>query len=558
VSVENRMPTAVAGKPAIRLVVTVTLIDVRFRFVIVGVLHQGHIFQIRGWGRADKADASMIDDVLKAFEILDGEIVGRVTEREVVDTIGVGWQIEGGVYSSAVSGVTIDPPDGWHLAVGSELELMNPEADIGVVSARPEAYVAVISEAAPPSNREQFAAHLREQVAANLGVPTPVASVERTVFGKPWSLSRYEAKSMDFLHGVEVDEHHAIQVLAWHYKGLRERADAPVTKVLASIQRLDPSQRASLRAALASRTPEQFGVGIGWSVRGSVYRDFAHALTFTAPEGAFWTLAGGEAARNLHAEAVLALEEKEHGIFGVLVTGEAEGGDANEWHTRVVEMWEAKSEERGELALGRHRAITTRVAGEIGGAPYEWSMITTTERTLGVALVFWGPAPLRGRVGEMLDDAARGLEIVDELPETTHEGRYTDHRFGLSFTPPPGFTLDDQTASPLGRSIVSTKGKTVVSIQVIHVQQPQGSDWMERFLEQSLRDRFSEVLAAGPPDRTTTQIAGRPARRMTWTKLLETLDAYTFAKGQRIFAITLANADTALTRQLLTSIEILD
>src|SRR5690606_3535740 len=66
-----------------------------------------------------------------AVELLDGEIHGRRSSREpVTHADGIGWRIRDGRYESALSGLGMRLPDGRRFLVGTELELLESDAEI--------------------------------------------------------------------------------------------------------------------------------------------------------------------------------------------------------------------------------------------------------------------------------------------------------------------------------------------------------------------------------------------------------------------------------------------
>jgi hypothetical protein len=552
----------VAGKEAVRFSASTTLDEARIRYVNIGFLHDDHLFQLQSWGLEHRYPPERLQAVVDAFRLLDGEVTGRASPVKRIDTAGVGWIVEAGAYRSAISGVAIDPPAGWHVAVGEELEQMAPDAELGLVHERPDLYVVVTTEAAPKRRRDSFEAQLREQFVQGAEVGGEPEIIERTVGGTPVKVHRYRSDVLAFEHGVQFRGARALQVSAWYFAGFQQRAEKPLADVFAALSVMEPAVRNALRSELIDRPSPQFASGIGWSVRGSVFRDFGHALTWTAPRGSFWVLEGGEAARSMDARAVLSIEEPERSTFGMIVATDLESADAEQWHTQVEEIVEWPTSERSEVLLsGARTGRMSTATGELASTPVDWLFVTTVEGATGIALVLWGQAPLREGAPTVVAQAIAGLEVHARLPEVTQGEEYVDHRLGFSFAPPPGFTITDKTAEPtraMGRMLDMTSGRSGATFECVWAAIPGDATWMEALLEQSLRDRFSEVLSSGAPERTQVQVAGRTANKLTWTKGLDRVDGVVFGAGARLFVITTRNTDADVTKALLDSVRVLD
>jgi hypothetical protein len=563
VEIESRGPYELAGNPGERVVLAGTRLGIRFRFVIVGLTHQDHFYQLFASGIADQTKVSDLQPFFDHFSLLPGKVVARERSSATLkDQHGLGWVLEGGDYRSAVTGITANPEDGWRVVVGQELEMMSPDAAIGLVRGNPEAYVVLLAERVDPENAKAFAQHLRNEFGATLGTAPAEEPRAAEFAGSGVELQRYPSGHMEFLHGVHVRDDLAVQVLAWYATGMRERSEPEVDGGLRSFGFLTADERTALRSELTAKPDPQNSVGPGWAIRSGEYRDFANHFTWTAPPG-FWRMGGGEKARAAMDGSLLSVMELEHGIHGIINAGDTTGLDADGWREAAESMWVIDVRERDVIEGADGRPIgRTFGQSKFGDFTYDFVIGHTMRGAVGVSLTLWGPLAWMEEHPDAMTGAFEGLRLVDELPEWSSGTRYEDHRFGFALDPPDGYRLRDETPPQIdatGRMLFWSRGKRLVGVIALCVLgQGQDEEWFEGFIEQSVMQRFVESVDRGAMERSTAELAGRRGRRFTWESRTERFDAILVSERRTLYGLILANIDEAEAEKLRKSFATID
>ena len=177
-----------AGIDAVRVTVSGSLDGLQMRYIDTVFIHQGYGYQVLGFGRMDALldSGAQLQPFFDNFSILPGKVSGRATTQVVSEADGVGWRVRGGVFQSAVTGIRARPSDAWRVAVGSSLEQMNADAEIGLVHSNPDVYIVLLVERAPPeSGRAEFVAELQANVATDAERGKPITM---QFAGKPLEL----------------------------------------------------------------------------------------------------------------------------------------------------------------------------------------------------------------------------------------------------------------------------------------------------------------------------------------------------------------------------------
>ena len=563
ITVVSREPLTYLSKEAEQVVIEVTRGDIRFRHVIVGFVHQDYFFQLIAWGVANKTKVEDFAPFFDKFSLLPGTIEPRTTSSaQPQDLQGLGWVLEGGYFRSAVTNVAVRPREGWRVVVGSELEEMSDEADVGLVRSDPEAYIMLLTEPVSPGASDAFLQDRRRELAETVDTMPEETPIAATFAGADLQLWRHDTGMVHLLHGVQIREGVGIQVLAWHLAGLRERALPQIHEGLASFDFLTPAQGASLRAQLSAAPDPQNSVGIGWAIRGGIYRDFNHRLQWTAPEG-FWRMRGGEGARDVVDGGVLSVEGLDHGIHAAIVVGDASEGGLEDWRTHVESSWSIEVLERTTVEEDDGRPMgRTRGRATLGGTPYDFVLGYGVRDGVGIAMTAWGPSSLTKADPDAIARVLEPLQILDDLPETTSDGRFEDHRLGFALTPPAGFILHDETPeqlAPVGRLVFWKKGKSQIGVTALCVLgEGQDEDWFQSFIEQTVLQEFVGSVRSGSTTRGETELAGRPGRQFTWKSLRERVESVFISERRTVYSVTLINIDPELAAELRRSFEVLD
>jgi hypothetical protein len=112
-----------------------------------------------------------------------------------------------------------------------------------------------------------------------------------------------------------------------------------------------------------------------------------------------------------------------------------------------------------------------------------------------------------------------GFHLPASLPETsTRDGRFLDHRFGVSVEPPSSWRRRDGTQDlGQGRLVEWTQGASELSLVLVNSSGISDDEaWLASFMEQSLRDMLARKHQLGKPEQSAGMLDGRPSRRLVY------------------------------------------
>jgi hypothetical protein len=524
-----------AGQPAVRYVALGAIDGVFFRFANTVVAHRGHLYQVLGVALREMSGGGVATfaPLWNAFRFLPGESVpGRRGSYVAPDTAGVGWRTRGGVFESAAYGLVVDPSlPGWRVSIGTELETLNPEAEVGLFAQAPEMYVVLIPERVVGEERTQFAHNLRRVFAASLGVFAPVRELSVVVGGVPVTLALYETvergQALDFAHGVFFHGEHAVQVVAWWIGSLRDAVLHQLPPALSQVRLLEDGARQALAAELAAGPDPQNTVGADFALRGGLYRDYAYDLTWQKPSG-FWRILTGQMARTINSDARLYLEEPSQGLAGVLIGERLPGLDGSTYHSMVLTQMvpfgnPALSTPPLRRQVNGVELLSTWFDLDVGEVQLRYLVTTGVVSDRLVQLLLWGlPGNVRASE-EAVWQAVGGLVLHrDDLrPVESLPGLFREERLGFELRAPrAGWPLVDLTPAhlaPVASIVQSTPNERhgVLVFAMCATVEGQDEQWFERMAHDTVLARFAEDLGVTSGAPQTATLAGREAQRVT-------------------------------------------
>lgn len=555
-SVEALEEVEYAGVPALRFAVTGKLRELPMRYAGRIFLHQGYGYQVLAWGGADAVEEDDLAPVFSAFSLREGTVTGRAAAHEVVDSHGIDWRVEDGVFASAAHGLVVRPRKGWQVVVGGALTQMNSEAEVGLVSAAPEAYMLLLLERVPGIDPETYAAERLEALVAELGTTVVRGQLTADVLGAPRSFTRLTLQGqppLEYLHGVVVHDDLAIQVTSWYMRALRDRAEPAIEAALQSIDFLPEEERRALARQLSEMDDPQNVVGADFSLRGGVYRDFARALRWERPEG-LWTVQVGQSVRALNPAAQLYTENKRLGVHALLISEDAAGYSAATYHDAALANLSPalgfaphRRAEATRLGDGAPALLTDGLAEGARVRQY-YRVTTAVHGDRAVQVHVWGAESAVTGEAEAIDAVARGLRFDPALTAITEEGGvYLDRRLGFSMKAPQGWKRAPGDV-PAGMRAIGTaaswqhEGGAIEVLALAFLDAGQDEDWFMGYAEQSFRDRFGERMR-GEPERSEAEVAGRTARHLAWTGKGGRLDLYLLRRDRTVYALIAQDRD---------------
>jgi hypothetical protein len=538
-------------KDAVCYQVSGTLSGIRLVYRSVVFAHQGYAFQVHAWVTEFRANQAELELFAKAFSLLPGKITGRSATRVVEDVQGVGWRVKDGVFESAVYGIAVEPRGNWRLAIGAELAQMNPDAEVCLVHAAPEGFVAVVAEQAAGCDKKAFADMVRASGLLEMGAVEDGKPAEIEILGRTVRMHRYVVrgspaivfhKSAFFVGDV------CFQVVAWHIRGLEKQLEPVLPQALASIRLLDDAERRELVAALRHAPDPQVSVGQGYALRGGLYRSFEFGFTWKAPDG-WWRLTAGHEARQENPDASLILESPETGVNGVVIAEGAYGFTAEDYHDVVVagvygDEASAPKEPPRLVQLGEAQGRHTKGALDADGTDFVFHVVTTVHQGRALQLLLYGAAGNMRTATDVIEGAIGGLRVHPEIKPIVKVGNtIQDWRLGFSMrTPGLGWRHTEATPGAM-RSIASMhtwkRGRSeVVALGIGALREEQDSAWFEKFVAGLLEQKLG-TLGAGDATRSEGRLAGLEATRLEWNLPSRTMVAYLLSRGSAFHALLL-------------------
>lgn len=514
--------------PAVRYIVSGYLQGMHFRYGNIVVNRSGYLFQIMCYGMEDttSSDGSTFQPMWDTFSFLPAtEIPGRLSLHQVPDEDGVGWRVRDGNFESGVYGITIEPGDGgWRVAIGIELFLMNPAAEVGLVHQSPEVYVALVPELVTGLDHATFEADLRSTFALQMAGSVASQELDMSVGGIPMTLSIHPSpgayQPMDFGYGVFWLGDVNVQVIISWVSGLGESAIPTLTEAFSLIHVLSEAERTALRDELLDPPDSQNNVGSDFTLRDGLYQDYLYGFTWAKPRG-FWRATVGQDARAVNPDARLFLEEPVAGLAAVVIAEPNLGLPSEMYHTLIVSaIVPGGSPEEPiirNVAGSEFRASWLDV--DLTGLELRYLVASVVTNELSLQFLVWG---LPGNVAASetaMWEALDGFTVVGSAltPTTTTPTEFVDRRLGFAVGIPNWWTAQDLTPlelQPLATlAMLSPNDSTgLLVLAMCATSEGQDATIFEQLVEGELLRHFTEEMnvTMGIPVEAT--LAGYPSR----------------------------------------------
>ncbi len=543
--VERHAAESFAGKDARHFVVTGKVAGVGLRYASKLLVNKTWVYQLLAWAPLDdmSADGSAFAPFFEAFSLLEGEVAGRNKPRPTADCRGIGWRVKDGIFESAVSRLRVKPAAGWRLAVGSELAFLNPQADVGLVATDSAGSIVLVAEQVPAANQQRLAAELRRNVAAKLKAPGEPQRHRAELAGRPLSFERHRAGSFVYDHAVLFDGDLCFQVMARGPAPAGDDSQTTLAAALEAIELLDGEKAAALAKELADQVDIQTAVGKAFSIRGRTFRDFERDIAWTSPSGD-WKMSAAADARAVNPDALLYLDNRRAGLHGLFIAEPANELDVATYHARVVERMQALvtfTPQTTKTTIGDLEAKASEGAALVVGDSLRYRVTTTVRGPMALQALVWGTPEAMTVHAKEAGSVAGGLELQGGLTAVAATtDAYRDHRLGFEMKLPPRWQFRDLTPPELadsGRLVRwELEGRWIGVAAACLLDTGQDEQWLLSFLEQLLRDQYGPI-ARGAPAETETALAGKTARHVHWTAVMQRIDVLLVSQGNLFYAL---------------------
>jgi hypothetical protein len=545
--VVERTELTYCGQSALRLVTTGNVSGIRYRFDNRVFLYSDHAYQVMLVQTQDARESDSGGAFHDAFALLEREVTGRDDDRVVGDMHGVGWEVADGTFSSAALRLELTAPEGWRLAVGDELDQMDQEAEVGLVSVGSEAYLTVHAEAVADVEEEAFAAVLLEDVLFSLGVEEPRKTLELEAGGVARSFAVIEAADLPFtfVHGSWFVGNFCYQVTAWFARGGADSL-GPIARGLAAIRHLDEAEAGRVAERLRAKPDMENEVGPTFSLRAGLFQEFALGLRVRKPAHGFWRMTAGEEARLYGQEALVLVEEPSLGLFV-----KVEGMPIED--LTLAELHELAVQAESELML--EPTSTSIVPRRLADRDGLYSTLRDATRAYAVESLMWTVAyadrvvwvtvyALEGILdvnGAALDELFAGFELHDDpLPMTAvEEGEYVDHRLGFGIVPDGEPRRFQEMTPPEMRAVgtlVEVQGTETVVLAINAVMFEQDAEFLVRMVG-PIVERYMGAPGLEPRTDLEAELAGYPAVVRSWGNDEDGADFVTAVRGRTYYCV---------------------
>lgn len=545
------------GLPAIHYELSGSINDVRLIYSVKIFLRGDYAYQLTAFAVPNAATPGEREEFFASFSLTEGKIDPTVDAIAQIDTLGVGWQLKDGTFSSAISGLRVTPTGNWHAVVGAEARRVNPEAEVVLMCEDPEAYFIVVPERIGAADPDAYRKDRVEQTLATMSGKVAQENYSHEFLGKPLAMTSMlgDGAPWTFHLGVSFNDDWAFQAIGWYNAAYGESGKTAVFDALGSIHRMNDEEVESLRRELHALPDPQNQIGGDYSVRGGVFSDYANGVRWSKPKLGFWELSAGQEARAVNPIAQL-YGRYQNSAAHILLVAETlvPGTSAAQYHRAAYSGLQANLSLQTSRAAAPSRiasgaALTSEATTASASIALFYRVTTAVQGVRGVQLHVWGPAAGMVEHAEALAAVPQNLEILPSLPTTSHEaGRFSDHRLGYSLKLPLKYRLLEATPAEIaGIGSFATwgvDGKDWVGVLALGIiEEGQDHEWSMDFMQGRIEDSYASLLSGLKPTKSDAKIAGVDARHLVWKRTGLRMDGYLFRNGKTIYALIATDDD---------------
>lgn len=549
VEVGLREPTRFQDHDAIRLKVTTMAGGLKSHHEMLAIARGDYFYRVDAWTSTD--GPANFQPIFEAFSLLDGEVTHTAAATPTADGHGLGWMVRDGVFRSVDSGVEIAGGGGPRLVVGSELVAMDPKAEVGFMGGNPSMFATLSVSPWDLGSLTEARAAQAEAVVSGYPDAHQLAALELTIAGAKVPMDTWIEGPMRYYYGLFDLGEQRLALLAWWTPALDEINRPALIELGKQVRALDPAAREALAAELSQLPDPQQAIGPTWTIHGSVYLDFVHQLRWTKPRaGALsWSFVTDAQATEIDPDATVAIRDRQTGRNAAIAHFPGAGAlDDEGWRQHIATTWPGVVEQR-RTSITLDALPAELIYGEVTDRGHRWPAYLVAQRrgNDGVVVFYGSPNGDDASERPQLDALLAGIDFDESITDLEQSnGRFIDHRMGVSLQVPSHWSSSDQTPpeiSALARGTGwSAAGKEMMMLLTMHPPQlGQDLAWIEGFMEQLARDAFG-VNTKDVAERSDVTIAGRAGRRLAWSKPVVTVSIVRNGGTYYMFMATGASA----------------
>jgi hypothetical protein len=440
------------------------------------------------------------------------------------DEFGVGWVRRDGVLESYADRVRIQLGPGWEPMTDDRIAQELPLAGVGLEHVEDGVGIAVtfVAHIHGMTERDYHAHRFGELWSAQQLTDRHPAMTASFADGHSLTLdSGSGERANEFVDGVRLAGEGGLELVAWYPRdGDRERLRERVREGIAAIELLSPAEVDSLRSALRDRPDRQSAVGVEWSLRRGLYRDFVRDFTWAVPAG--WNVYTGSIASKIGPWAIVA-QNRDAGLIAYLNINEdprVPGLDEEQWHSGLAELAQIDQlelvGERRRIAVGPVDALVQRVVRINDGKRFLFDHASIKHGSLAMWWIVGGAEELVARDDTLLETVVANTRVDAGLVEIRTEGdRLIDERWGYALQVPADAIRRESTMLEYleASSWSSEQGSIVLYVY----------DWSGSRRDAIPVELFARVVQEsfpafefGEPRVSTIELAGEQARHSSW------------------------------------------
>ncbi|HZO13922.1 MAG TPA: hypothetical protein VFB62_11710 [Polyangiaceae bacterium] len=524
-TIEQRESTRVGDADGWRISLSGKRGAVDLRFGVLVAQRGEYAYRLLAWG--DKSVEAV--DFTPVFEALSLRETAAMREEATPPRQGVDWRIHGRDFESVALGLRVKAPDGWRIAVEE-----GPDADVALV--RGDLGISFTSEPCSGDPSAELQASFLQTLSAKVA-----ERVDIVMLGTRNASPVFRDDGREYFHAVRVAEGRCHQALARYPTGERRA----VLAALQSVALLPKERRAALERELTADKTRV--VGADCAIQGGALRHFASGWRWRMPRGA-WRISAGEAAQARNRDALAVVENRVLGIDALLIHDPKADAAAEKYHDSVVSGMSARSHfkeaRRDKTTLAEAAALVSEGEAVVRGRPVALRAITSVRDGGAVQILVWArPENMKAQaeaIGRLLSGIAHdsGLRAVERTTTS-----YRDRRLGYELALSSEWRFDDRTPAALAPAGSFVRwdhhGRWLGVLALAGGEQ---DDFVFDLLEKLLRDDLG-ALARGDEHNEATTLAGWPARHLSWSALLQHVDAFVLHRDGVSYALVAVDSD---------------
>ena len=501
---------------------------------------------------ADAPWASATQSFFDAFQALPGAVKAREKSGPTPDFIGIGYQLEQGVYKSLPGRFTITPNSAFQILMPHQLHELNPDAEAGITAQDQVFSFVVISENILGSDPKGFVAQVHKRWNEGLkpvegSKPIPVA-----IDSQNFELEAYAGAEdgVENRLGIFVHNSIAYQINAWYKSAQGSKAAAQLPKAISQIHLLEAPEALALESAIAGKGMEsEFYISADHSYRNGHYRHYSQGLAWENPGLGVLRVLSGEKANKRLPGAQMYFEDRRLNLHGYAAV-EAMGStnlSASDYHKNLLsntikDKKYSQIKTLPTLKWGEALAEQSTFLVEHGVLQLRYWLASAILKDKGFSSVVWMPEALAQGAPDMPKALLGGFSLSSSpFEESSSLGsNYTHHRLGFSFqVPSKGYSFQDERAPSDGRNVARLAwiGPGENSLRAVAVIAPDAGPGLG-FALRAMEQKFRDTMNARHPKRRGT-LGGRPCEVLNGKGVTTWLTS----RGNVIYAVIVSSDD---------------